>query len=272
MQAVTLTKLNRTFVEKVWGIDRLPAPFPHPISGRIGEVWYEPAAPLSDLLVKRLFTSERLSVQVHPSDDQARALGLGQTGKEEAWIIRSAEPGAMIALGFRRAVSPEDMRAAALDGSIMELLAWHEVKAGDVFHIPPGTVHAIGNGIDLLEVQQNCDITLRLFDYGRPRELHLDQAIEVAEGAIYSAARRSTIDTAGGVLVDGPYFRIRHCPGGDASLIENRSASPALIIPWRGDCVAFGTSLNDGDCYCGTILASDIAGAACDVLIVEPVV
>ena len=270
MQAMTLTRLDRRFVEKIWGIDQLPSPFPHPRPSRIGEIWYNPVECLPDLLVKRLFTSECLSVQVHPSAKIARKLGLGQTGKEEAWIIRAAEPNAVVALGFQRAVSQEDMRKAAQDGSIIDLLAWFEVQAGDVFHIPPGTVHAVGRGVDLIEIQQNCDITLRLFDHGRARELHLDQAMDAAEGSVYPASRRTTIEAAGGLLVDGPFFRIRHCTAKAPQSLEALPDKVSLVIPWRGDCAVSGTSLGEGECYYGTIAAEDIANSTCEVLIVEP--
>ena len=86
-----------------------------------------------------------------------------------------AEPGAVIGLGLTREVSREALRAAALDGSIESLLDWRPVTQGDLFYSPAGTIHAIGGGIALIEVQQNLDLTYRLYDYGRPRELHLDE-------------------------------------------------------------------------------------------------
>ena len=161
-------------VEKVWGRETLPPPFKAPAGKRIGEIWFEPPAQLDELLVKYLFTSEKLSVQVHPDDAQAQALGDGERGKEECWLVIDAEPGATLGIGFDRELSADEMRAAARDGSIEGLMTWHEVEAGDFFYIPAGTVHAIGPGVSLIEVQQNCDITYRLYDYGRPRELHLE--------------------------------------------------------------------------------------------------
>src|SRR3546814_2738640 len=91
-------------------------------------------------------------------------------GKDEAWLILAAEPDSTIALGTKRPVGREELRDAALDGSIEDLLDWKPVKAGDFYYSPAGTVHAIGAGITLIEVQQNVDLTYRLYDYGRPRD------------------------------------------------------------------------------------------------------
>lgn len=146
-------------VEKPWGKDILPPPFVA-AGQRIGEIWFEPPPSLPQLLVKYIFTSEALSVQVHPSDAENFAAGLGRQGKEECWLILDAEPGATLAIGFREELSADAIRAAALDGSIEHLKQWHSVKAGDFFYIPAGTVHAIGAGISLIEVQQNSDIPI----------------------------------------------------------------------------------------------------------------
>jgi mannose-6-phosphate isomerase len=178
--------LERHFVEKPWGRDDVPTPFGAPADQRIGEVWYEAAdgSPLP-LLVKWLFTSEKLSIQVHPSDDQARARGL-PSGKEECWYIVSAEPGAVLGMGTKQPLTSDELRAASLSGEIEALMDWKPVKAGDYFYIPAGTVHAIGAGITLVEVQQYADITYRLYDYGRPRELHLDDGVAVSKAAPYA--------------------------------------------------------------------------------------
>jgi mannose-6-phosphate isomerase len=174
-------------VEKPWGRDALPQPFSAPEGQRVGEIWFEPPAALPQLLVKYIFTSEALSVQVHPSNAETLAKGLGKQGKEECWLIVDAEPDAVLGIGFKQSLAPEAMRRAAEDGSIEHLMQWHKVRAGDFFYIPAGTVHAIGAGISLIEVQQNSDITYRLYDYGRPRELHLDAGIAVAHGEPYPA-------------------------------------------------------------------------------------
>ena len=110
---------------------------------------------MPELLIKYLFTSDKLSVQCHPSNEQTEAKGLGKQGKEECWLVIDAEPGAVLGIGFERHVDPDEMRAAALDGSIEQLLTWHEVKVGDFFYIPANTVHAIGGGCSIIEIQQN---------------------------------------------------------------------------------------------------------------------
>ena len=125
------------------------------------------------LLVKLLFTSDNLSVQVHPGDAYAREHH-NSRGKTEMWHILRAEPEAKIALGLRERVTPERLREAAQSGEIMELLNWVPARPGDTFFVPAGTIHAIGGGLALCEMQQHSDITYRLYDYGRPRELHLE--------------------------------------------------------------------------------------------------
>ncbi len=169
------SRLPARFLEKVWGAtDLLPW---YPTAGtKIGEVWFEADLPL---LVKFVFTSDRLSVQVHPNDDFARTHE-NSRGKTEMWYVMRADPGARLAIGLRESISRERLREAALSGEIERLLNWLEVQAGDAFFIPAGTVHAIGGGLALCEIQQHSDITYRLYDYGRPRELHLDKAIQVS--------------------------------------------------------------------------------------------
>ena len=163
-------KLQRHLIDKPWGRNLIPPIFGATNGRRVGEIWFEPpyAADLP-LLLKYIFTSEKLSVQVHPSDEQARARG-GVRGKSECWYILEAEPGATIGLGLRKAISSVELRESAAAGHLEELIDWKPVKAGDFFYVPAGTIHAIGAGIGLLEFQQNADLTYRLFDYGRPRE------------------------------------------------------------------------------------------------------
>jgi mannose-6-phosphate isomerase len=181
--------------------------FDAPAGERIGEVWFTDGEELP-LLAKYIFTSERLSIQVHPNDEQARERGLTQ-GKSECWYILDAEPGATLGLGLKREVPKDELRVAALDGSIEELMNWRPVTRGDFVFVPSGTIHAIGAGISLLEFQQNADVTYRLYDYGRPRELHLDDGMEVASAAAFpehliqhlSGSERRT-------LVDGPHFKL----------------------------------------------------------------
>lgn len=241
--------LQTRSVEKVWGLDELPAPFVAPAGKRIGEVWFEPPAELPELLVKYIFASEKLSIQAHPDDAQTEAQGIGRQGKEECWLILDAQPGARIAAGFREAIDAETMRAAALDGSIEEMLAWHEVTAGDFFYIPANTVHAIGGGVSLLEVQQNSDITYRLYDYGRPRELHLEQGIAVARGTPHPEDCRATITPEfSGRLVDGPHFRLERVVGlPDDAQVQDFSGK-TLVMPVSGEASIAGETIGAGQC------------------------
>lgn len=238
-------------VAKPWGRTDLPPPFGGMQAEAIGEIWFEPPAALDSLLIKYIFTSENLSVQVHPSDAQTEARGLGRQGKEECWLILDATPDARLAIGFDEHVSADTMRAAALDGRIERMLRWHPVQAGDFFYVPANTVHAIGAGISLIEVQQNSNITYRLYDYGRPRELHLDNGIAVATGDRYDAEhwhqRLAPGETR--MLVDGPYFRFDAVTGEIGDDVRRRySGGALLVIPRVGTVTIEGTSVSPGEC------------------------
>ena len=240
-----MIKLQRRYVEKPWGRTVLPPMFDPPAGKRIGEVWFEGDEDLP-LLAKYIFTSERLSIQVHPDDEQARSCGLPQ-GKSECWTILEADAGATIGLGLRRSAGKQELRAAALDGSIEELMDWRPVGAGDFVFVPPGTIHAIGAGIALLEFQQNADVTYRLYDYGRPRELHLDEGISVARGEPFPD---KLLHLSGGekrTLVDGPHFTLV-LTGEDALEDRQRWVMP-LSGEGAGDCFLLepGENLKDAD-------------------------
>lgn len=256
-------------VEKVWGRDRLPPPFAAPAGKRIGEIWFEPPLELPGVLAKYLFTSETLSVQVHPSDEGAPE---GGRGKDECWLVLDAEPGASLAIGFDAPVSRERMRAAALDGSIVDLLTWHPVRAGDFFYLPAGTVHAIGPGVSLIEIQQNSDLTYRLFDYGRPRELHLDRAIAVASGAPHDPRHRRSIGERGAAtLVEGPHFRLDRLAGEPDAAVAARYAGPLLVLSIEGSISLGGETIEAGGCGFAHALA-EIDFASCPTsLVAQPV-
>ncbi len=249
MSGLSVSKLAIREVAKPWGREVLPAPFIAPSGEKIGEIWFEPPPELPSLLVKYIFTSEKLSVQVHPDDDQARASGHGANGKEECWLVIDAEPGATLGVGFREALSRDQIRAAALDGSIEELLVWHPVRAGDFFYIPANTVHAIGAGVSLIEVQQNADITYRLYDYGRPRELHLAEGVAVARGALHDPSLRRHMPDHGTVeLADGRYFQLHRLDGAPDAAIRAAYAGPLLVIPRTGTVRHGSETLAPGEC------------------------
>lgn len=222
----------------------------------MGEIWFAPPEMLPQILAKYIFTDERLSVQCHPSDAQTLASGMGRQGKDECWLVLGADPGASIGLGFREPIDADGIASAAVDGSIEELLEWYPVQAGDFFYIPANTVHAIGAGITLIEVQQNSDITYRLYDYGRPRELHIDAGARVALGAPHPPALRRRVAKQGcETLVEGPHFRLDRLEGAPSNSVKARYAGPLLVIPVDGECGVGGRNITPGQCA----LASSIA-------------
>ncbi len=262
---MSVRQLPTRMVDKVWGRDHLPTPFVAPAGERIGEIWFEPPPELPAILVKYLFTSEKLSVQVHPSNANALA---GEAGKEECWLVLDAEPDARLAIGFERDVTPDEIAAAARDGTIESLLTWHPARAGDLFYLPAGTVHAIGPGLALVEVQQNSDTTFRLYDYGRPRELHLDRAIAVADGVPYAARHRRNI-AGGPVLVDGPLFRLDRIEGAPDAATLAAYPGALLALPLAGEVRAADGSARAGagEClYAENLAALDFSAAQITLL------
>ena len=169
------------------------------------------------LLIKLIDAQKDLSVQVHPSDASA-CREKGEQGKTEMWYVVDCEPESTLFLGFSRAVTPDELRQRAQDGTICEVLNRVAVHPGDVFFVRPGTVHAIGAGILVAEIQQNSDTTFRVYDYnrlgadGKPRQLHLERAIEVMN----CAPAQGAADTLLPCPLDGvqevltcEYFRVR---------------------------------------------------------------
>jgi mannose-6-phosphate isomerase len=212
-------RLTPSLREKVWGQTRLAPWFPDSPQ-RIGEAWYLADHELP-LLVKLIFTSERLSVQVHPDDGEN-----GPRGKSEMWHILEAEPGAAIALGFREPISRERLRESTRTGEIERLLNWIPVHAGDTFYTKAHTVHAIGAGIVLCEIQQHSDVTYRLWDYGRPREIHVEKAVPISDLTVHPGAARPVALAEGrNLLVRSKHFvtesvrlarGAEFCPGAEA--------------------------------------------------------
>jgi mannose-6-phosphate isomerase len=169
------------------------------------------------LLVKFIDANDHLSVQVHPDDATAARLSGGAEGKTEAWFIVAAEPGAVLYAGLREDVTAEAFAAVADGPGVVELLRRFEVRPGDCLLVPGGTVHAIGKGITLLEVQQNSDTTYRLYDWGRvgldgkPRETHVEKALRcVAFGAPANGPTRAAFEPAGANLERASLARSDH--------------------------------------------------------------
>lgn len=230
-------------LEKPWGRANLSPDLVGNCEGPVGEIWFQPDAPLGSILTKYLFTSAKLSVQVHP---RAELSPTGR-GKDECWLIIDAEPGAMLATGFRENIAADAIREAALDGSIEHLLDWREVAVNDFLYVPAGTVHAMGPGLTLVEVQQSTDITYRLYDYGRDRPLHLEEALQSAIGTSHPGELRRNIDPASTqVLVEGPWFSVAQIANGDLDNVVGLFAGAVQVIPLDGPCSLDGIAVPMG--------------------------
>ncbi|MDO4244601.1 MAG: class I mannose-6-phosphate isomerase [Deinococcus sp.] len=174
-------------------VAQLAAEFPTELLGRAAQGDRFP------LLIKLLDCADWLSLQVHPNDDQAAHLeGVGKLGKTEAWYILDAAPGARLIAGVAPHTSPEDLRYDILSGQVMNRAVYREVSPGDSLMIPAGTIHALGPGILLYEVQQSSDITYRIYDWDRPasagRVLHLSQSAEVSQAVTAELQHLSPVD------------------------------------------------------------------------------
>jgi mannose-6-phosphate isomerase len=270
-------RLEPVFVERIWGTADLRPWYDHvtePTAGHdpIGEVWLTGdacqvvtgplsgktlgavfaehsramlgiAAPesvqgASPLLMKVIFAQEKLSVQVHPDDVLAQKYGQPR-GKTECWYALAAEPGAQVAAGLRAGVTLETVEAEVADGTLEQSLEVLPVEAGDMVFVDAGTVHAIWPGSVLLETQQNSDITYRLFDYGRPRELHVAKALEAIRLET-AAGKVAPVELAGRtVLVDSEYFRVEKMVvdgsrGGSSMRAEDESAGLVWLFAAAG--------------------------------------
>ena len=221
--------------ERIWGCMELPSFLEQPKSGHpVGEAWLTSVdcavegrtnQTLGDvtrewpkefgaerpgefpLLMKFLFPREWLSVQVHPNDVEAQAIGQPR-GKNECWYVISAEPEAKLALGFREKLTPEEIERAIREGTLESKLQYVPVKAGDMVYVEAGTIHAIGPGMVVLETQQYSDTTYRLYDYGRPRELHLKDGLAVTK-AQTKAGLVAPVEQDGFTrLISSPYFMV----------------------------------------------------------------
>ena len=168
------------------------------------------------LLVKFIDAKHDLSIQVHPNDEMAMREH-GKMGKSEMWYIIKADKGAHLYAGFNQQITPYEYQKRVEDGSITEVLADHKVKAGDVFYLPAGRVHAICGGVMLAEVQQSSDVTYRIFDYnrpgmdGKPRELHTELAAKALDFHVESSYRTDYPETTNRAVqvIDTPFFDVR---------------------------------------------------------------
>lgn len=200
------------------------------------------------LLLKLLFTGETLSIQVHPDDAAARSMGM-ESGKSEAWYVLAAEDGAQVAVGLKRPLTQLEFRKAALDGSIEGLLDWQDAAAGDVFYVPAGTVHAIGAGLVIAEIQQRNDTTFRIWDHGRSRELHIEQAIAVARLEPTSSRKLSRhITVERSELMSCPFFTLERLelPADSSWELTASRESWALVVAGGGTIGSLTATIGDG--------------------------
>ena len=232
-------RIEPQFVARVWGVGDLRPWYQHVAHGEpIGEVWLtgddclvatgahagkrlaalfqqEPAAllgagapsPDSPLLIKTIFAREKLSVQVHPDDKLAQKYG-HRRGKTECWYALAAEPGAKVAVGVKPGATMAQIGEEIEAGTLEASLNAAPVAAGDMFFVDAGTIHAIWPGSILLETQQNCDLTYRMFDYGRGRELHVAKSLEATKLVTRAGKIAPHVLADRTVLIDAEYFRV----------------------------------------------------------------
>lgn len=236
---MTLELASERIVRKPWGKTDL-----RPWSERghdgvpIGEIWFQRGdvtAPEPALLLKLIFADEALSIQVHPDDGFARLIGLPH-GKTEAWYVLSTEPGGRIALGLKRPLTAPQLRAAIGDGSLPDLVRWQDVHRGDTVLVEAGTIHAIGAGLVIAEIQQRSDATFRLFDYGRGRELHVDGAVGAAKTSpLAPQVAGERLSEARLVLAYSPHFVFEQIDLAPDSHWEIDAASETWVLLLQGD-------------------------------------
>jgi mannose-6-phosphate isomerase len=236
-------RIEPQYVGRVWGFLDLRPWYDHASDGEpVGEVWLTgdeckvatgrhtgttlgrmfsempgamlgtaAAAPASPLLLKLLFAKEKLSVQVHPDDKMAHKYGEPR-GKTECWYALAAEPGTVVALGLKPGVTLEQVEAEIHDGTLEQSLNMVEVTPGDMIFVDAGTVHAVWPGGVLLETQQYSDLTYRMYDYGRPRDLHIEKSLEAVRLKTRAGKVSPTVMADRTVLLDSEYFRVERIP------------------------------------------------------------
>lgn len=240
---MTASRLASRQVEKLWGRAELPQSFGAAVAGGepIGEIWFQDErGPESELLVKYLLTREKLSIQVHPDGEAARAAG-HRRGKDEAWLVLEAEPGARIGLGLKHEVSSAELRSAIEAGTVEALVDWREAQAGDFYYVPAGTIHALGPGLTLVEIQENVDLTYRLFDYGRERGLQVEAGLMAARPEPYRAPTpRREIEAGREILAEGGAFVVERWTVAAGGRLAGEVERPVWLVP------VSGTGLIDG--------------------------
>jgi mannose-6-phosphate isomerase len=182
------------------------------------------------LLLKFLFPHEKLSVQVHPDDEQARRVGQ-PWGKTECWYVAHAAPGSQVALGLKPGVTGQQLEDAIAEKRAEDLLNWLNVYAGDMIYVAGGTVHTLGPGSVIIETQQQSDTTYRLYDYGRPRELHLKDGL----AAVREHANSGKVIRPAPVQVDGSNNRRASLVAAPYFVVDMFETKQALELSTRDD-------------------------------------
>ncbi len=216
------------------------------------------------ILVKLIDARDRLSVQVHPSDDYARRVE-GDNGKTEMWYVVDCDEGAKLVYGFNRAITKDEFSRRIKDNTLDEVLNYVNVHKGDIFFIKSGTVHAIGKGILIAEIQENSNVTYRVSDYGRlgadgkPRALHIDKAVEVASlepsSVPYGDVGSTELSKDGKLsireLASCEYFTAKAIRLDDAEITVPAGKGFASLVVLNGevtlDCCGEGYSLKKGE-------------------------
>lgn len=205
------------------------------------------------LLLKFLFPHEKLSVQVHPDDEQA--LRVGQPwGKTECWYVAHAKPGAQIGLGLKNGVTVRQLEDAIHQQRAEELLNWVNVYSGDMVYVAGGTVHTLGPGSVIVETQQQSDTTYRLYDYGRPRELHLKDGMAAVKEKVKSGkvVRPAPVETSRGnrreALITAPYFVVGRFEAKEPVQLSTRDefgrSSVQILVATEGCAAAEATGMD----------------------------
>ena len=248
----TLAELMMRYGAALMGSAFRPSRLQRRSAGEAAETHSAAAGVYFPILVKFLFTSEKLSVQVHPDDDYALAHEDGP-GKTEMWYVLRADPGATIALGLTEPLSRDELRQAAVTGEIVRYLNWAPVKAGDVIFSPPGTLHSIGAGLALCEIQQNSDLTYRFYDFGRLRPLHIDRALDVTRADPHPGPQRPVPFRRDGVdgetLAACSYFAVERLRCAATAHYTLDPARMHLLIFLEGRGFVGGEPYEPGDVY-----------------------
>jgi mannose-6-phosphate isomerase len=264
-QIVGPFRLKPLMVERVWGYNDLKPWYPVESEKAIGEAWLSgddcviETGPLagksladavaesgvfggverSPLLIKMLFPKEKLSVQVHPDDADAARLGGGTEAKTECWYVLQAEPGATVAMGLKAGTTKDAVQQAIGDGTLESLLEYPKVAAGDMVYVSAGTIHAILPGVVILEIQQNSDTTYRLYDYGRPRELHLERGLEVLKLETDAGKFPAKAIAGGTQLISVPHFTVeRYELVSEPKSFANRGGEYLVTLKGEGKLVS----------------------------------